>query len=47
LVEGLKVLVTASTRGIGRGVAEVLLANGATVVINGREKARVEGSLMS
>lgn len=43
LVEGLKVLVTASTRGIGRGVAEVLLANGATVVINGREKARVEG----
>lgn len=42
LVEGLKVLVTASTKGIGRGVAEVLLKNGAIVVINGREETRVK-----
>ena len=30
-----KVLVTASTRGIGRGIAEVLLSEGAKVFING------------
>ncbi len=36
IVEGLKVLVTASTRGLGRGAAEVLLDQGAYVVINGK-----------
>ncbi|MEM0014288.1 MAG: SDR family oxidoreductase [Zestosphaera sp.] len=41
LVEGLKVLVTASTKGIGRGIAEVLLEQGAHVVINGREESAV------
>lgn len=35
-LQGLRVLVTASTRGIGRGIAEVLLDEGARVVINGR-----------
>ncbi|HEW63790.1 SDR family oxidoreductase [Fervidicoccus fontis] len=36
-----KVLVTASTRGIGFGIAKVLLENGAKVVINGRSKEGV------
>jgi len=34
-LEEYRVLVTASTRGIGRGIAEVLLSDGAKVFING------------
>jgi len=45
LAEGLRVLVTASTRGIGRGVAEALLENGASVVINGRSRENMEEAL--
>jgi 3-oxoacyl-[acyl-carrier protein] reductase len=41
-INGLRVLVTASSRGIGRGVAEVLLEEGARVVINGRDPERLE-----
>lgn len=44
-LEGLKVLVTASTRGIGFGISKVLLENGAKVVINGRTKEGVLKSL--
>ncbi|OYT53836.1 MAG: short-chain dehydrogenase [Desulfurococcales archaeon ex4484_217_2] len=40
-LEGYKVLVTASTRGIGFGIAKVLLMNGASVVINGRSSESV------
>jgi len=45
-IKGLRVLVTASSRGIGRGVAEVLLEEGARVVINGRDQARLEKTLV-
>lgn len=31
-IEGYRVLITASTRGIGRGIAEVLLEEGARVL---------------
>ncbi|RUM47496.1 MAG: short-chain dehydrogenase [Hyperthermus sp.] len=41
-IEGLRVLVTASTRGLGRGVAEVLLEEGAVVTVNGRSGESVE-----
>jgi 3-oxoacyl-[acyl-carrier protein] reductase len=41
-LEGFKVLVTASTRGIGRGIAEVLLEEGAEVYICGRTRESVE-----
>jgi len=40
-LNGYRVLVTASTRGIGRGIAKVLLINGAKVVINGRSNESV------
>ncbi|MCS7099254.1 MAG: SDR family oxidoreductase [Sulfolobales archaeon] len=44
-LEGFRVLVTASTRGIGRGIAEVLLEEGARVFINGRSRESVEKTL--
>ncbi len=46
-VEGLKVLVTASTRGIGRGIAEVLLEGGAKVVINGSHEETLREAVKS
>ena len=41
-IEGLRVLVTASTRGLGRGIAEVLASEGARLVVNGRSREAVE-----
>jgi 3-oxoacyl-[acyl-carrier protein] reductase len=46
-LEGLRVLVTASTRGLGKGVAEVLLSEGCIVTINGSSKTSVERSVGS
>ncbi|MEM3969918.1 MAG: SDR family oxidoreductase [Fervidicoccaceae archaeon] len=44
-INGTRVLVTASTRGIGFGISKVLLENGARVVINGRTKEGVSKAL--
>lgn len=44
-LEGLRALVTSSTRGIGGGVARVLLECGARVVINGRTVEGVREAL--
>ncbi|MEM1930933.1 MAG: SDR family oxidoreductase [Sulfolobales archaeon] len=41
-IEGYRVLITASTRGIGRGIAEVLLEEGARVFICGRSRESVD-----
>lgn len=43
-LEGLVVLVTGSTRGIGRATAEAAAALGATVAVHGREIAQVEAA---
>ncbi len=40
-----KVLVTGSTKGIGRAIAETLLREGAEVIINGRSAESVEDAL--
>ena len=46
-IDGLRVLVTASTRGLGRGIAEVLLEEGALVTINGSRLESVEAARSS
>jgi 3-hydroxybutyrate dehydrogenase/3-oxoacyl-[acyl-carrier protein] reductase len=40
VVDGKVALVTGGTRGIGRGVAEALIAEGAMVVVTGRSEEK-------
>src|SRR5579884_2898286 len=44
-LEGKRALVTGSTAGIGFAIAQALAGEGATVVINGRTKKRVDEAL--
>ena len=41
-IAGKLALVSGSTQGIGRAIAETLIAEGARVLVNGRDSARVE-----
>ncbi len=44
---GKTALVTGSTAGIGLAIAESLVAEGANVILNGRTRERVEGSVQT
>ena len=45
MLEGQVAVVTGGTRGIGRGIAEVFLKHGASVVINGRSPEKGERAI--
>src|SRR6187402_2144463 len=42
---GKRALITGSTLGIGRAIAEALASEGATVIVNGRDAGRVEAAV--
>jgi 3-oxoacyl-[acyl-carrier protein] reductase len=42
LLQGCRAIVTGGTRGIGRGIAEVLCSHGSNVIITGRDNRRGE-----
>ena len=44
-LEGKIAVITASTRSIGRGIAETYLAEGAKVVISGRSEEKGQAAL--
>jgi hypothetical protein len=46
-LQGKRVLVTGSTAGIGYAIAAALLKEGASVIVNGRTKLRVEAAVRS
>ena len=44
-LDGQTAVVTGGTRGIGRGIADIFLENGANVVVNGRSAEKGEQAI--